>query len=177
MASYDDYMAALPPVTFRGKSSGLQREAVARSLAGSQVPVDHVAALSGVHTGVPVRNGAGALYDHRTKSVVIPGNPDAMSRMSPGVQAKSQRTLVHEVGHSASHHMNPQQFGQYLATPHGRGLLEAHAENYADRALPGSHSGYDYDVSRGRAAFDSGSYRQARGQRFGNIDPRLRGAA
>lgn len=174
MASYDDYMATLPPVTFRGQSSQLQRQAVARSLSGSQVPPEHVARLSGIHTGVGVRNGAGALYDHKSGGIVIPGNPDATSRMSPGIQAKAGRTMAHEVGHSVSHNMNPVQFGKYLATPHGRGLLEAHAENYADQAMPGSYSGYDYEASKGRM---HGAYQQARGQRFGNIDPRLSGAA
>lgn len=174
MASYDDYMAALPPVTFQGQSSQLQRQAVARNLSGSQVPPEHVARLSGIHTGVGVRNGAGALYDHKSQGIVMPGNPDAMSRMSPGIQAKGTRTLAHEVGHGVSHTMNPVQFGQFLATPNGRGLLEAHAENYADQAVPGSFSGYDYEASQGRMP---DTYQAARGPRFGNIDPRLSGAA
>lgn len=174
MASFDEYMSALPPVTFKGQSSGLQREAVARSLADTRVPVEHVGLLSAIHTGVPVRAGAGALYDHQTRAMVIPGNPDAMAKMSPGLQARNGRTQVHEIGHAVAHNMNAAQFGKYLATPQGRGVLEAHGENYADRMLPGSYSGYDYDVSRGRAGFDSRSYQNERGQRYGNIDPRLR---
>lgn len=87
---------------------------------------------------------------------------------------KYRRTLAHEIGHGVSHNLNPAQFGKAMSSPVGRGTLEAHAENYADQAVPGTYSGYDNEARKGRMP---ASYQQARGPRFGNIDPRLSGAA
>lgn len=174
MPGYDDYMQALPPVTYQGRRSEFQREAIAHTLDATRVPLEHISSLSAIHTGSnQVPQTAGAIYQHNDGSMHVPGNPDAAWKSGP-LRMKAARTLAHETGHRYSHVANPVQFSQYLTHPMGRGLLEASAENYADQAVPGGYSGYDYLVTHGKQSFDGNSYKTQRGQRFGNIDPRLR---
>lgn len=178
MASYDDYMAALPRVTYKGQASNVQREAIAHTLAGTHVPPEHIGSLSAIHAGVNMSVRSAALYNHDDGSMLLPGDPNWISQMGGGIHAGMQRSIAHETGHRFSHIANPVQFANYVHHPEGRGILEASAENYADQAVPGSYSSYDYTVSRGGspnvAKLDANSYRRMRGQRFGNIDPRLR---
>lgn len=167
MASHDEWMSALG----RFQMSPEHREALAGHLSQTRVPVQHVEPLSAIRVGSKkIRPGAGAVYIPSDRSIHL-SDPYGAARVGPGAEIKYRRTMAHEIAHAVSHHMNQEQFGSYLATPERRGTLEAHAENYADQAVPGTHSGYDYDASNGRMP---SSYKTARGKRYGNIDPRLR---
>lgn len=169
MASHDEWMGALSGFSMAPE----HRTALAGHLSQTQVPVEHAQALSSIHVGSKkIRPGAGAMYYPGDRSMHL-SDPAGVSRVGPGAESQYRRRVTHEIGHAVSQHMNQQQFSGYMATPEGRGTLEAHAENYADQAAPGTHSGYDYEASKGRMP---ASYQQARGPRFGNIDPRLSGS-
>lgn len=170
MASADEWMSALSGFQMQPE----HRTALAGHLSQTNVPAQHAQALSSIHVGSnQIPRGAGAVYKPADRSMHL-SDPAGAERVGPGAAAKYRRTVTHEIGHAVSHHLNPDQFGKAMSTPGGRGALEAHAENYADQAMPDSYSGYDYEASRGRMP---ATYAQARGQRFGNIDPRLSGAA
>lgn len=172
MSRYSDFQDALGNrVTYGGQPSVIQRDAVARLLTGTNIPVEHAATLGGIHTGADIPHPG--IYRRGDRSLLIRGNPDAMSAIGARQRTATQRVMGHEIGHHASHTLNPQQFEGALFTPHGRGTLEAHAENYADQAVPGSYSAYDHLVNKGKADFHPGAYKDARGPRFGNVDPRL----
>lgn len=176
MSRIDELRAALPTVTFRGQPSPLHHEHVAQMLASSNIPVEHAANLSAIHVGSPVAHGAGAVYDPRGNSLHIAGDPERIKNTLPGnVYEKLKRTTVHEVGHSVQRNLNPLEFSRAnQANPSWRGRQEALAENYADKHLPGTYSGYDYNVQKRQQNFDSSEYKRGRGSYFGNIDPRLR---
>lgn len=173
MATYNDYMAALPQVTYRGRNSEFQREAVARTLDGTNIPPRDIGALSAIHTGIQAQPGTGGHYDHNDGSMHIPINPDEAWRTGAS-RIEQGRLLAHETGHRLYHVANPVQFMQYLSHPAGRGILEADAENYADQTVPGSRAGYDGMVMNGAQSFREGSYTDRRGQRFGNLSSGLR---
>lgn len=175
MSRLEDFQNALPRVTFNGedRDSPVHRDRIAQMLAGTNIPVEHAANLSAIHTGIPVAGGAHAQYGHLTNSIRMAGDPERIASM-PGVYNKLIRTTVHEIGHAYNRNLNPGEFNEKnLTNPSWRGRQEAFAENYADEHMPGSHSGYDYDVAHGHQAFDANEYRRGRGPRYGNIDPRL----
>jgi hypothetical protein len=169
MASYEDYLSALPRVTYRGRSSGIQRDAVAHLLGGTRVPPEHIASLSAIHAGVDLPAGTHAQYNHNAGSLLLSSDPHSVSGLSAGMVASHTRLIAHETGHRFSHIANPVQFSQYIHNPVGRGILEASAENYADDAMPGTHAGYDPVVQQGKQPFDADSYKEIRGRRFGKI--------
>lgn len=172
MSRYGDFQDALGNrVTYGGQPSVIQRDAVARLLAGTNIPVEHAASLRAIHTGADIPHPG--IYRTGERSLLMRGNPDAMSAISERQRVANRRVLGHEIGHHASLLMNPHQFESAVVTPQGRGTLEAHAENYADQGVPGSYSAYDHLVNTGRGDFHHGAYRDARGPRFGNVDPRL----
>lgn len=171
MATYDDYLSALPRVTYRGRSSGIQRDAAARILSGTQIPPEHIASLTSIRAGEQVRPGAGAIYDHNSGGIVMPGDLHEISQQDFNEVSHHQRIIGHETGHRQAHMLNPQQFVKFLHYPVGRGLLEASAENYADVTVPHTYSGYDHLAHQGNLPFDAAAYRKARGDRYGNIYP------
>lgn len=165
MASFMDHFNALPEVTYQGKESGEHREKVARMLAGSGVQPAHYAGVRGIHGGsMEQTKGNAGLYLPGSRDLFVAGN----------FHPAYARTLVHEIGHGMQHQLSGSQFGQMLRTPRGHARVEADAENYADRMLPGSYSRYDHFVNQGKVSFDPNYYKDARGKRFGNIDPRVR---
>lgn len=166
MASADEWKSSLGRFSLPPGHS----DAIAEHLAQTRVPLEHVNPVSRIVLGSgKIRPGAGAVYMPHDRSIHL-SDPHGVARIGPGAELKYRRTLAHEIGHAVSHHLNQRQFSMALRTPDGRGLLEAHAENYADQATPGTYSGYDYEASRGRMP---ASYISGRGSRFGNIDPRL----
>ena len=167
MASHEEWLGALG----RFQMQPEHREALAGHLSQTRVPTEHVGSLSRIVVGSDqIRRGAGAMYFPGDRSMHL-SDPQGAKRIGPGAEAQYRRRLTHEIGHGVTHQLNEKQFGSLVSSPHGVGVLEAHAENYADQAMPGSHSGYDYEASKGRMP---ASYQAARGERFGNIDPRLR---
>lgn len=164
MTSFLEHFNALPEVTFRGKPSDEHREKVARMLEGSRVQPAHYAGIRGIHAATmeQTRGNAG-LYLPQSRDLYVAGN----------FHPAFTRTLVHEVGHGMQHQLSGSQFGQMLRNPRGHARIEADAENYADRMLPGSYSKYDHFVNQGKVNFDADYYRDIRGGRFGNIDPRV----
>lgn len=176
MSRLEAFRSAMPPVMFQGSPSPLHREHIAQMLADSSIPVNHAADLSAIHVGSPVARGAGAVYEPRSNSLHMAGDPERIKNNLPAsVYEKLQRTAVHEIGHSVQRNLNPLEFSRAnQINPSWRGRQEALAENYADENLPGTYSGYDYNVQRHLHNFDASEYRRGRGSHFGNIDPRLR---
>ena len=175
MASYDDYLSALPKVTYKGRSSGMQRDAVARLLDGTGVNPEHIGSLSAIHTHVDLPAGNAAVYNHNEGSMSVVADAHHVSESGiSSVAGGLRHTIAHETGHRFSHIANPVQFSQYLDHPQGRGILEADAENYADQAVPGFHSGYDVRAANGQVPFDADSYKEMRGMRFGDVGRKLR---
>lgn len=169
MATPDEWSAALSRFPMKDE----HRAALAGHMAATQVPVGHISALSGIRVSSKLRPGAGALYHPASRTMQI-ADPTGAARVGPGVVRKYQRTLSHEIGHHVSQVMNGPQFGTLMQSEGGRARLEASAENYADQAVPGSYSGYDYESAKGRMHPD---YAAQRGARYGNVDPRLKNTA
>lgn len=174
MASYDEYLSALPKVTYQGRSSGMQRDAAARILHGTGVDPEHIGSLTAIHAGADLPMQHAAVYNHEDGSLRIRGDLYKASGLSSGFIAAKQHTLAHETGHRLSHLANPVQFANFLHHPIGRGILEADAENYADQAVPGFRSGYDKVTKEGSAPFNADAYTDRRGVRFGEVGRRLR---
>lgn len=173
MSMFDEFHAALPRVTFQGEDSPVHREHIARMLADTNIPVEHAANLSAIHTGVALPAGTNAVYGHLSNTMRMSTDPTRLHSM-PAVYQKLVRTATHEIGHAYNRNLNPAEFtSKNLQNPSFRGRQEALAENYADEYFPGSHSGYDYEVKHGHQGFDANEYKRGRGPRFGNIDPRL----
>ena len=175
MSRFDDFQSALEnKVTFHGQPSSYQRDAVAHILSGTNIPVEHAANLNAIHAGANIPTTG--LYRRSDRSVLLRGNPDSFDRM-PSMLQNYRRAAGHEIGHSRAHTLNPRQFDTMMGTAQGRGVIEAHAEDYADKHVPGSYSSYDHLVRTQQptsvTGFDSRSYRNARGPRYGNVDPRL----
>lgn len=175
MSRYEEFMSSLPPVTSKGQESQEARHHVASLLASTDVPAEHAQSLSGIHTGAKLPQGQRAQFSHESNSIFIAGDPGKLQESMPKVYDSLKRTVTHELGHARSYAMSPGQFSsKNLQSPSFRGREEATAENYADQYLPGSYSTYDYSVPKGQNNLDKDEYKKSRGQRFGNVDPRLR---
>jgi hypothetical protein len=167
MATWQEHFNALPDVNYMGKRSDEHKEKVARELERTGVQPAHyvgrVSSFNAVGRDTESIAGGAGLYTPRDRKLYVAGN----------FHPAFTRTMVHEIGHAVHHALSGAQFGQMLRTPQGHARVEASAENFADQHLPGSFSKYDHLVQSGSASFDPAYYRDARGRRFGNIDPRV----
>lgn len=170
MPTKDEHYAVLKDkVTFNGAPSDAHARALAGQYAETQIPTEHVSRIAAFHTG------SDSYGYHPSSGVVsIPGDPTRDN--GPALRGHQVRRLAHETGHAVQHQLNGDRVPNMMRSQRGRGMLEGNAERYADRAVPGSHSGYDYEVHKGsRGAEFSSGYKTARGDMYPNIDPRLKG--
>jgi hypothetical protein len=169
MSSYDEHRDALKgKVTFQGNRDEGTEHALASAYSGTLIPASHVGLINHFAFGSP-ESGGGGRYNTADKGIHSARNIASVMNWSPGARESSTFELSHETGHGVAHMMQPQQFESNMKTPHGRGFIEANADNYAHGAMPGSSytSGYERQLARPqspeeRAYMNVDSYRSAR---------------